>query len=207
MSDRCQIRHRGGPVSELVARRERIAFLLEHLEDVRAGVRDRGSGSEHIPLMCEPGVASPTRRSSACSRSSAPSARVSPGIRHGCFAPRRRVLMCPRCSWKTDVWASTSFHRHGRCPTSCCRSCRRRDYAPSGCDASSRKLSYAVEGRTGRLVAALRPSPCTCRTSCSARRGGVNRGDVSVLLSEATAEECSLTVSASSWLEPEEWAW
>ena len=30
------------------------------------------------------------------------------------FAPRRRVLTCPRCSWQTDIWASASFHRHGR---------------------------------------------------------------------------------------------
>ena len=29
-------------------------------------------------------------------------------------APRRRVLMCPRCSWITDIWASANFHRHGR---------------------------------------------------------------------------------------------
>jgi hypothetical protein len=35
-----------------VTRRERIAFLLEHFHDVLAGVRDRGSGGEHVPLMC-----------------------------------------------------------------------------------------------------------------------------------------------------------
>ncbi len=35
-----------------MTRRERIAFLLDHFQDVRAGVRDRGSGGDHIPLMC-----------------------------------------------------------------------------------------------------------------------------------------------------------
>ena len=34
-----------------VTRHERIAFLLEHLADVQAGVRDRGTGGDHIPLM------------------------------------------------------------------------------------------------------------------------------------------------------------
>jgi hypothetical protein len=35
-----------------VTRQERIAFLLEHFHDVLAGVRDRGLGGEHVPLMC-----------------------------------------------------------------------------------------------------------------------------------------------------------
>jgi hypothetical protein len=30
------------------------------------------------------------------------------------FAPRRRVLTCPRCDWRTDIWTSASFHRHDR---------------------------------------------------------------------------------------------
>jgi hypothetical protein len=35
-----------------VSRRERIAFLLAHYSDVLAGVRDRGLGGDHLPLMC-----------------------------------------------------------------------------------------------------------------------------------------------------------
>jgi hypothetical protein len=35
-----------------VTRRERIAFLLAHYSDVLAGVRDRGLGGDHLPLMC-----------------------------------------------------------------------------------------------------------------------------------------------------------
>jgi hypothetical protein len=35
-----------------VTRHERIAFLLEHFHDVLAGLRDKGDGGEHIPLMC-----------------------------------------------------------------------------------------------------------------------------------------------------------
>ena len=35
-----------------MTRRERIAFLLEHFHDVLAGVRDKGLGGEHVPLMC-----------------------------------------------------------------------------------------------------------------------------------------------------------
>lgn len=35
-----------------MTRQERIQFLLEHLADVQAGVRDRGTGGDHIPLMC-----------------------------------------------------------------------------------------------------------------------------------------------------------
>lgn len=35
-----------------MTRLERISFLLEHYLDVLAGVRDRGSGGEHLPLMC-----------------------------------------------------------------------------------------------------------------------------------------------------------
>ena len=38
--------------SHPVTRRERIAFLLDHFHDVLDGVRDRGSGGDHIPLMC-----------------------------------------------------------------------------------------------------------------------------------------------------------
>jgi hypothetical protein len=35
-------------------------------------------------------------------------------LSHTYFAPRRRVLVCPRCSLRLDLWASASFHRHGR---------------------------------------------------------------------------------------------
>jgi hypothetical protein len=48
---RCPERHRERSI-EPVTRRERIAFLLENFHDVLAGVRDRGSGGDHIPLMC-----------------------------------------------------------------------------------------------------------------------------------------------------------
>ena len=43
---------------------ERIAFLLEHFHDVLAGVRDRGLGGEHVPLMCRAWNAPCTRSSS-----------------------------------------------------------------------------------------------------------------------------------------------
>lgn len=36
----------------MLTRPERIRFLLEYYVDVVAGVRDRGTGGEHIPLMC-----------------------------------------------------------------------------------------------------------------------------------------------------------
>ena len=35
-----------------MTRQERIRFLLENFQDVQAGVRDRGSGGDHVPLMC-----------------------------------------------------------------------------------------------------------------------------------------------------------
>jgi hypothetical protein len=38
--------------ADTVTRRERITFLLEHFHDVLAGVRDKGLGGEHVPLMC-----------------------------------------------------------------------------------------------------------------------------------------------------------
>jgi hypothetical protein len=30
------------------------------------------------------------------------------------FAPRRRMLVCPRCESRVDIWSSTTTHRHGR---------------------------------------------------------------------------------------------
>ncbi len=96
-----------------LTRQERIAFLLEHLEDVRHGVRDRGTSGEAIPLMCA-AWNSPSYRELE---------RLLPRLRsehpplawhlsQTYFAPRRRVLSCPRCSWQTHSWASLNFHRH-----------------------------------------------------------------------------------------------
>jgi len=95
-------------------RRERIAFLLENLEDARHGIRDRGEGAEHTPLMCR------------CwnHRSYQELERLLPflrseqrtlawHLREEFFAPHRRVNYCPRCGLRVDVWSSQSFHKHG----------------------------------------------------------------------------------------------
>ena len=36
----------------MLTRSEKIRVLLEHYSDVVAGLRERGTGGEHIPLMC-----------------------------------------------------------------------------------------------------------------------------------------------------------
>jgi hypothetical protein len=97
-----------------VTRRERIAFLLEHLEDVRAGVRDRGRSGERIPLMCAAWNHPSYRQLEpllALLRSERPS--LAWHLTRTYFAPRRRVLVCPRCEGRVDVWSSVHFHKHG----------------------------------------------------------------------------------------------
>jgi hypothetical protein len=94
-------------------RRERIAFLLEHLEDVRAGVRDRGGEADHIPLMCAASN-SPSykelERLLPLLRAERPA--LAWHLRATYFAPRRRVLMCPRCQGVVPSWSSVNFHKH-----------------------------------------------------------------------------------------------
>jgi hypothetical protein len=97
-----------------VTRRERIAFLLEHLEDVRAGVRDRGAGAEHIPLMCA-AWNSPSYREleRLLTLLLAERPHLASHLSRTYFATRRRMLTCPRCDGRVEVWSSVSFHRHG----------------------------------------------------------------------------------------------
>jgi hypothetical protein len=97
-----------------VTRRERIAFLLEHLEDLRAGVRDRGAGAVHIPLMCA-AWNSPSYREleRLLTLLLAERPRLASHLSRTYFAPRRRMLSCPRCDGRVEVWSSASFHRHG----------------------------------------------------------------------------------------------
>ena len=81
-----------------MTRRERIAFLLTHLEDVRFGVRDRGASGEHIPLMCAawnaPGYQE-LERLLPLLRAERP--RLASHLLEAYFAPKRQVLQCPRC--------------------------------------------------------------------------------------------------------------
>jgi hypothetical protein len=98
-----------------VTRHERIRFLLEHLEDVRAGVRD-GSGKDaiHIPLMCRAWNSvsfQELERLLPLLRAEQP--RLASHLSRTFFAPRRRMLTCPRCNGTVEVWASANFHRHG----------------------------------------------------------------------------------------------
>jgi hypothetical protein len=98
-----------------VTRQERIAFLLEHLADVQAGVRDRGTGGDHIPLMCRcwnsPGYQEIERLLTQL-RTEEP--RLAWHLLERFFAPKRRVLSCTRCDWTTHAWSSVNFHQHGR---------------------------------------------------------------------------------------------
>lgn len=104
-----------GNGASAVPRRERIAFLLEHLEDVRAGVRDSAGSGEHIPLMCRawnsPGYQE-LERLLPLLRSECPA--LAWHVTQTYFAERRRVRVCPRCDARVDVWSSTAFHTHGR---------------------------------------------------------------------------------------------
>ncbi len=98
-----------------VTRQERIRFLLEHLEDVRAGVRDRGSESgEHLPLMCR-AWNTPSYRE--LERLLSPLRKTRPDLAWHLsgtfFARRRRVNVCPRCLGQTAAWSSINFHKHG----------------------------------------------------------------------------------------------
>jgi hypothetical protein len=99
------------------ARRERIVVLLENYTDVEAGLRDRGSDGEHIPLMCRPWN-TPKQgypeldHQLGLMRSAAPS--LYWHLAEMYFrAPSRRVLQCPRCRGVMPTWSSVNFHKHG----------------------------------------------------------------------------------------------
>jgi hypothetical protein len=97
----------------LVTRQERIAFLLEHLEDVRAGVRDRGAGAEHVPLMCA-AWNSPSYREleRLLTLLLAEQPRLASHVSRTFFAPRRQVKQCPRCRGVLPSRSSVNFHKH-----------------------------------------------------------------------------------------------
>jgi hypothetical protein len=101
-----------------VERREAIRVLLEHLEDVRAGLRDGSSADAiHLPLMCTAWNSPSYReleRLLPLLRSERPD--LAWHLRATFFAPRKRVLACanPTCGWTTNAWASVNFHTHGR---------------------------------------------------------------------------------------------
>lgn len=95
-------------------RRERIDFLLTHLEDVREGVRDLPSGGgENIPLMCR-AWNSPAyqeiERLLPHLRAEHP--RLATHLLDRYFSPRRQVKACPRCDSTVPAWSSVNFHRH-----------------------------------------------------------------------------------------------
>jgi len=89
-----------------MSRPERIAFLLSNLEDARNGIRDSGGveAGEHLPLMCRvwnhPSFQElerllPLLRSER--------RRLAWHLAKTYFAPRRRVLECPRCRRTVEV--------------------------------------------------------------------------------------------------------
>ncbi|MBA2707504.1 MAG: hypothetical protein H0U59_06850, partial [Gemmatimonadaceae bacterium] len=97
-----------------MTRQERIRFLLEHLEDVRSGVRDRGGESgEHLPLMCRAWNSASYQeleRLLPALRREQP--RLAWHVVKTFFAPRRQVLQCPRCRGVMPSWSSVNFHKH-----------------------------------------------------------------------------------------------
>jgi hypothetical protein len=96
-------------------RAELIDFLLQHLEDVRAGVRDQGEAGEHIPLMCACwNHPSYQKLEALLVRLRHEQPRLARHLLENYFAPRRRVLACGGCGRMWDAWATVSFHRHGR---------------------------------------------------------------------------------------------
>jgi hypothetical protein len=84
----------------------------EHLEDVRHGVRDRRHGGEHPPLVCAAWNHASYQLERLLPRLRAERPRLAWHLSRTYFAPRRRVLQCPRCEQRLDVWTSISFHRH-----------------------------------------------------------------------------------------------
>ena len=97
-------------------RTERIRFLLTHLEDVRAGLRDsNGAEGVHVPLMCRAwNSASYQELERLLPQLRAAHPRLSSHLHHQYLAPRRRVKACPRCEGVIEVWHSANFHTHGR---------------------------------------------------------------------------------------------
>ncbi len=142
-----------------VTRQERIRFLLEHLEDVRAGVRDRGSESgEHLPLMCRAWNTPSYReleRLLSLLRKTRPD--LAWHLSGTFFARRRRVNVCPRCLGQTAAWSSINFHKHGG---------KNVALAP--------RVLRVVSNQCGRKSSRPRSSgwtsageaACLCRTSC-----------------------------------------
>jgi hypothetical protein len=97
-----------------VTRPERIAFLLEHLEDVRYGVRDKGSAGEHIPLMCRAWNHPSYRQlEKLLPELRAEQPALAWHLSKTYFGGRRRVLQCPRCNGVVPAWSSANFHKHG----------------------------------------------------------------------------------------------
>jgi hypothetical protein len=72
-------------------------------------------GGEHIPLMCAAWNGPSCRElERLLPLLIAEQPRLASHLSRTYFAPRRRVLTSPRCSWQGDVWASANFRRHGR---------------------------------------------------------------------------------------------
>jgi hypothetical protein len=98
-----------------MTRQERIAFLLEHLADVQAGVRDRGTGGDHIPLMCRvwnhPSYQELERLLPLLGKAARPFYRAVVGMY---VYPRHvRRAVCPRCGDVKAPALEGELHSHG----------------------------------------------------------------------------------------------
>ena len=97
-----------------VTRRERISFLLTHYSDVLAGVRDRGLGGEHLPLMCRawngPSYQELERLLPILGRSARPCYRAVVGMY---IYPRFvRRAVCPNCGIVKPPALVGELHKH-----------------------------------------------------------------------------------------------
>lgn len=178
-----------------MTRRERIAFLLEHLEDVRAGVRERGSGGDHIPLMCRvwnhPSFQE-LERLVPLLRSEQPT--LAWHLLEHSFAPRRWVSACPACGRSTHAWTSTNFHKHGR---------RNVALVPRVLRITPRSYSPRLSRRRSAGSTSAGTAKCSPGRAAAARGRGVNTplgaANLRRLLEDASGEEAQLALSYIVW--------
>ena len=102
---------------ETVSRRTRIVILLENYNDVEAGLRDRGSDGEHLPLMCRPWRV-PRQGYPELDHQLGVMKDLAPTLYWHLAniyftATSRRVLECPRCRSVVPTWSTVNFHKHG----------------------------------------------------------------------------------------------
>jgi hypothetical protein len=97
-----------------VTRRERLTFLLEHYQDVLAGLRDQGNGDVHLPLMCRawnhPSYRELERLLGLLQRSQPRGYRAIVGMY---VYPRHvRRAVCPKCGTVKAPALVGELHRH-----------------------------------------------------------------------------------------------